>query len=199
MMQAEVKHAKSALLTAKENLRAAEANLAFARSSAANKRVAIAKDVIAWLNTKKIRATPGEYLAVTKGVENPDGDMVGVQQCNACALGAVFACAVDRVKTIDLTAALDGWSGTYDDNSMRSMLKPYFTTEQLVMIENAFERRIVEPLNGDEPNYGDGPEYLVGNPRSIKALNFNKGVRSPKERLTRIMKNIIRNGGEFRP
>lgn len=189
----ELQTAKAEVARAKANLAAALANVEFARMTASEKRVAIAKDVIAWLNTGKIKASPGTYLEVTKAVsDEATGDTVGIQKCNACALGAVFACAVEKVPTINLADA-EEWGNEYAPEKMQELLSPYFSTEQLYTIENAFERAVVSGLEGDNEYEQEWCDLTK------RALAFNKGVRSKKERLVRIMKNIIRNGGEFRP
>ena len=185
---------------AKMNLAAAEANLAFSRMSAAEKRVAIAKDVIKWLNTGALVAKPGKYLSVTKS------DNSGLKECKACALGAVFACAIDRSPSVKTTAAewfnpgeVQGDEHYYGNaHGMRTALKPYFTEEQLITIENAFEKQVISPLEGDRFDQYTGYHHAE-NSTTIKAVKYNRGIRSGKERLTRIMRNIIRNGGEFRP
>ena len=156
---------------------------AFYRQTKAQKRVTIAKDVLKWLDTKKVRASPGVYLDVYDGKELvTEGDTVNGYKCEACALGAIFACTVERAKAAR--------SGGFNVSSghMRSRLGPYFERDQLAAIENAFEQTSVIPTEASTGTWS--PQY--------EGADFSADS-SPTRRMRAIMKNIIRNNGTFIP
>lgn len=135
----------------------------------AQKRVAIAKDVIAQIELKTIKpANDGWYLySLNRGAWTPPSGtdvqsvIPALGKCTVCAVGAAFLSGVrlfDGVK-----------SGSNTLNGLASnRIKKWFGRNQRCEIENAFET-----------------DYL--------------DIRSPAKRLTVIMRNIIRNRGKFIP
>src|SRR5258708_27550174 len=102
-------------------------NAKFARLSAADKRVAIARDVLEWLRFGKLRPVNGCYIDIEEDEEGNTPERVNGYECQACALGSIFAVAVER----DLVdQSLDS-----DEFIMRDSLLPYFSEDQLFMIE----------------------------------------------------------------
>jgi hypothetical protein len=177
--KAQVRKAKAALETAKWNLY-------FAGLTKAEKRVAIAKDVLAQLKLGTIKSTPGTYTSITR--TDDDGQ---IQKCEACALGALFACATVREVVEDGRDTMENESSW----EMREKLAPYFSADQLGAIENAYERGAIvyaEEIFGLD-------NQTTAFVESDAVLNFNKGIRNKRERMERIMKNIIRNNGTFIP
>lgn len=177
--------ARKQVVEAQLALQVAKDNLAFAGMSRPEKRVAVAKDVLKWIELGKLNPKQMTYLVSD----------AGMQSCTACALGATFACLT--VKTNDLAnqkeavGAIGSSNHLYwnDDDAMRTKLREVFTPQQVANIESAFE--------GDEFTCdNDTGGYAMP---TRKAVEFNAGITDAAERLTRIMKNIIRNGGEFRP
>src|ERR1051325_4945463 len=83
----------------------------------AEKRVALARDVIAQLDAKSIVPEIGIYCA-------PDRSEHG--KCNVCALGA-------------LMVACCGPKATCSVHTVIACLEPVFTEEQIILIEAAFE------------------------------------------------------------
>lgn len=167
---------KLARQIADRELAVIKANAKFAKLTPAQKRVAVAKDVLKHLGEGTLVATKGDYLSVYD--TGPTGE-----ECHACALGAVFACAT----------ILDGGRKalTEDDSCLSShtMVRELenagiFSTEQLRTIECAFE--------GWGPDTSE--EYGTED-----TLAFNRGVTRPRTRMARIMRNIIANNGEFVP
>ncbi len=191
-------------------------NKAFKSLSKAEKRVAIAKDCIQQLELKKIRATQGTYFQakvkldskehtslpyysstpVTETVVDTDMQVQKVVQsmksCNACALGTVFACTVgiaNKLKINDLnkdyeSTQLDGIA--FDGSTMYDYLRGFFTTKQLTMIECAFEKY---------DTMGERSE--AGHANQLASALFGRKYPSAKARMIAIMKNVIKNGGEF--
>lgn len=166
-------------------------NEKFAAMSKAEKRVQIAKDVLLQIEAKRIKPQAGVYIqakvkntfAFGKEWDDPIinekeqvQDTLKNATCDACALGSMFICAVDRhdrlrIKNLntfavsaypkDKNAEIElGGSDMYD------YLSKFFSSDQLVAIEDAFE--------GDY-----------------------KDISSDKKRLKAIMNNIIKNNGKF--
>lgn len=194
----QIKEAESKLKSLKA-LKESEA--AFKRAPAAKKRVMIAKDVLLQLKLKKLIARSGVYVA--PGGLNDWGEWLNVEgaptdfrefmvapvtpaaQCTACALGSVFACAVKFKNTVSTSAAGTVYS---DDSSIKRYLSGVFTTEQLELIECAFER------HDDHAGGGRDASDAVQN-----AVAFGRKHPVDKKRMIAIMKNIIKNEGEFVP
>ncbi|HEY6019427.1 MAG TPA: hypothetical protein VIY48_05850 [Candidatus Paceibacterota bacterium] len=166
----------------------AKSNLEFARATKTQKRVIIAKDVIAairasWLTPKtgtylEIEGDPEAVVDVTKGTD--------ITECNACALGSVFVCAARRDQTIELDGDNDGQS------EMRYKLAPYFDEDQLSLIETAFESE----------DYVGEPEYrkdLDKEDKHDRATLLGAKYEDADRRLIAIMKNVIANNGTFKP
>lgn len=159
----------------------ADDNARFAKLSKAKQRVAIAEDVLKWLGEGKINPRPGIYLS--RSVEAVDAsvmeDRVDGGQCTVCALGALFSCAVEKN---------DGLNDFWDYNlgiKQRAYLSPYFDERQLRLIESAFECT-----------------YFIGNENdeeATRAVSFGMRTPTSKECMRRIMTNIIKNNGIFKP
>lgn len=170
---------------AAEELAVHRRNATFQALSLEERRVTIAKDVIDWLDAKKLTARSGVYLR-TEAL----GSRVNGSTCTACAVGAIFACAVERADTVKLVG-----EASYDDeendgmeytpDSIREQLAPYFSQEQLALIESAFEK------SSFGSDYVDNPDLLE------RAIDYTSG--SASVRMRQIMKNIIRNNGTFIP
>lgn len=156
-------------------------------------RIAIAKDVLKTLKSKKITAKAGDYFDFNGyyklGKEDKGKDLQALLDkknvtCTVCALGATFHSLVrlgDRFKLPQNTEAL-----TYiTDKEMRPLLRNHFSSKQIAMIESAFE-------NGQ---CSDGK--YTGNVE--QSIDFGGRYEDPEDRLSAIMKNIIKNEGEFKP
>ncbi len=171
----------------------------FAKMTPAQKRVAIAQDVIAGLKAKRLVASPGVYvqiLAKSKMVTERDvkngvelqAKLAKVKRCNVCALGGVFVAAVDRFNGIKCNSDIgltkpgeyDGFSygGEVDDVVMKEHLRKFFSVPQLEDIEMAFE--------GFDPNGC-----------RINDNAWTQRIRNSTERMSAIMQNIIKHKGRF--
>lgn len=166
----------------------ARRNRKFNKLDAAGKRVAIAKDVLKSLNNKTIIASPGTYFSSSsirlpkdkelgygfKGDAEVQPALEKMKSCEACAIGAVFVCAVkvaDQLKVADINAHFNDREVIIGDEGMRQYLGKFFSQRQLHSMEHVFEM------------WGSGGSYDVVN---------------PKDRMKAIMLNIIENGGNFR-
>jgi hypothetical protein len=200
-------------LVATINRKTARANKAFEALSPEEKRVTIARDVLAQLRDKTLIPRPGYWLngvndtgifTVNQIKKNPElcDVLKGVKQCEGCALGGLFMCAVkkfDRLKldqlegvrdynddvqyakddgypVNDVTLDVDGITSTDAFN----YLERFFSSQQLDLIESCFERNL-------------------GETQSDEANNFIPEVNDPSERKRLIMENIITNKGKFCP
>lgn len=183
----------------KQNRRVRRDNAWFASLKPAEKRVAIARDVLSQLRLGKLVATPGVWLrdggeepliCAEDSVEKKNVELQAIlnkqEQCTGCALGGMFMCAVKRankLKVKDLTdfTSEDGYeeSVDVDGSDATAYLGRWFDQEQLSMIESAFER-------------GDG---AFGS----EAANFCADEEDAGERMRLIMENIIVHKGRFNP
>lgn len=190
---------KIAKLTGKLNKVIKGQNAAFWRMSKTQQRISVAKDVLAQIKAETIRAKPGTYLStkdLTKvDVENGDAQLSAllprIESCDACALGSMFKCAVergDKLKVSESDAAVAEYYGGrvfFWKTAPYEYLGKIFPAAQIHLIESCFERSVdfwTEHSTDDVPV--DVSVY---------------GPRGDRKRLEMIMKNIIRNRGVFKP
>lgn len=179
-------------------------NKQFRKMTPSRQRMCIARDVLGQLATKKIIAELRTFVedallrdkALFKGTGLRSSDQVRdllstVKSCNACALGSMFACLVDRADQLtpgDIGRAFKG-----DRVEMRSeyletifkYMERYFSRRQIGLIEMAFER---------------GGGYFSGrlwDPEEYAACTMFEASTPPRRRLEVIMKNVIKNDGDF--
>lgn len=197
-------------LVKNENRRVREANKRFDALLPAEKRVAIARDVLAQLGSKKLVAARGTWLEnangnslyseadVKKNVEL-QSILAKTEQCEGCALGGLFLCAVrqaDKLKLDELINVKDFKKGQKDYtedvyldeidqinmSDAFNYLKRFFPKAQLEMIETAFELGYGACHSDDE------------------ATNlFAVGVNDASDRMRLIMENIVSHKGKFVP
>ncbi len=155
----------------------------------------IAKDVLKLLAAKKLVATTGTYCRTMVGKEvyyhwaadAPEAP-ADLQQfmlaprakCEVCGLGAMFVSLVSKVDQVETQEA-------DNESLMRKMLGKYFNRKQRVMIEAAFEKRIIDA----ESKNSDGKALDA-------AIVFGEKYHTDSKRLKAICENIIKHG-EFRP
>jgi hypothetical protein len=208
------------MLPAKEIAKKEYQNQQFRALPPAEKRVAIAKDVLKWLRAGKLTPCPGSYM----GPLDPNiTDVVNGFTCQACAIGAVFACSVEHGEAGGTVVHyLDGqWDDAgqwvpdrqpvgFDGTAMVNRLGGLFTPAQLRLMEAAFEGRYNTRI-GDLCRDLGRSEGDAAVKRAWALFEKNKSVLEPdggqgpryqaaaRRRLVAIMKNIIANGGEFKP
>lgn len=204
-------------------------NTSFKKLNVAGKRVVIAKDVLEALRLKRIKAQRGTYFMTTsswgdllKGTRSlhskgPYGEEVvkgstevkaafdAIPTCSACALGSVFMATVQRCDALSVKAAVhyslaSYRSPTFFNDRMTAYLSDYFTVDQLLLIEDAFEGKKIQ----DHWSTPTTPEQKALSKLRTAATRFNSPSKAgkkltPRERLERIMRNIIRNRGTFKP
>lgn len=194
---------KAAQSTLKSLIALQASEAAFKKAKPAEKRVMIARDVLAQLRAKKLIARSGIYVSPSPvnsfGECEPLADGVPQDfrefmvapvspgaQCTACALGGIFACAVKFKNDVRTREAAEVYS---DDVEIKRYLDQVFSEAQLELIECAFERS----NSHAERQYDPDDEEIV------TAVRFGKCFSTDEQRMTAIMKNIIANKGTFKP
>lgn len=157
--------------------------VAFEDLSAPEKRVAIARDVIARVEAQKIRPYPGYFIAPASKYKEAAGANY-FEECEACAVGALLLACAPRLK-ISSSFLTTATNTDWGRRIIHKTLEPYFSSSQLDEIEAAFEGK-----SGYAVNY-TGRVYDA-------SMLFGSST-SPRERLVSIMNNIIANNGEFNP
>jgi hypothetical protein len=195
-------------IVSQHNRQVSRTNKAFQALSPAEKRVYIARDVLAQIAMKKLVPTSGVWLTsdtelFTKNDVAKDPELQDLlkktKQCEGCAIGGMFMCAVqvaDQLKISNLEGVKEFKDDVkFEDADPRfafldsdiqqedafKYLRRFFSSNQLAMIETAFEK------DGDACHTGDA------------SANFVKQINDPSERMQLIMQNIIVNKGTFRP
>lgn len=183
----------------------ARRNRVFKAANAAQKRVLVAKDVLAQLKAKTIRANSGWWVStdatVIEGEESLQKQLIAGATCEACALGSVMVSLVRFTNRVTVEEAEDTfgscplnfskvYSGDADD---KTGITRIFSKRQIQLIESAFER-------GEgyfqEDNDIDG--FYVTN-EVLAATRFGRKYETDHNRLVAIMENIVRNKGTFIP
>lgn len=156
-------------------------------TTAAEKRVRVAKDVLLRIKSGQYRPATGNWLRAA-GPFDPDAPAEEIQ-CECCALGAVLASAAICSKRGTLGKVFDESEdlGGHLADREHTRLSGLFSTRQAVMIEQAFEGPF---------GYFCDEEF----PMNLNSLAFfGKYEEDPQARLAAIMQNIIDNGGKFVP
>jgi len=139
-------------------------------------KIQICKDVLARIESGFFHPITGDYLAIDENYFV--GDNVNLKEfleqsylCEGCALGGLFTAHVLRFNNVYCSGRIT------DSPGMRRVLEEHFSKEELYLIEAYFEAGC---LFGPATN------------------KFMCRQRSPIDRLTLILHNIIDNG-EFQP
>ena len=212
-------------LITKSNKQTKEDNTAFAKMSKEEARVHIAEDVLASLYTNRIMPRSGTWLESTsmKGTWSDDvkpkseanAVFKKIKTCNACAVGGMFLCAIERNNNITVRKLLklskddiefdeehnhtisdDEVVDDHDGEEMMTYLKRWFTYTQLKLIESAFELGEGGLSDGE----GGGRFFSKKRDEDTDELIYHRDFEmddAPRMRL--IMENIIVNKGTFCP
>lgn len=164
-------------------------NVSLTDRQKANRRVAIAEDVLKWLRTKKLTIKTQTYCRFNDEYDlyKFDGDdmqavmgkiITPFKPCSVCAKGALFIAAVDKFNSVKVRAF-----GMNDEDVVMEPLLAYFTEEQLNLVEAAFE----------------GWNHLAGDADLVEYVteDYIKKYPDARKRLRAIMRNIIVNKGTF--
>jgi hypothetical protein len=150
-------------------------------------RVAIAKDALAQLRAEKYVATKNVYIDDTLlhdlyAISKQEGDVSAhpflnnLKSCKVCAKGAIYLSTVRNFNDVTLV----GFNDSCVDKA-----NSIFGEKNLFRIESAFERWKKEDKKGRETN--------------SKLNNFINKYPDKDVRLEKILLNIIRNKGVFKP
>lgn len=168
----------------------------------ARKRILLAKDVLRLLQERKIVAQQDKYFEnkniILSEVSSEESFQKLLQEskepCEVCAVGSLLVCAVKRynkakIKDIRYGAARDDNSlGSDDAFCFMKILQRYFSKEQIVLIESAFEktsRGIDSCFHGNLQ-----PDDLLIAQEKYKDMDS-------EQTMIAIMQNIIDNNGTF--
>lgn len=188
----------------------ARRNRKFKAAAAAEKRVLIAKDVIAQVKAGRFKVGSGNWvvpltrsgsdLSVDRFEEDEsvqklflEGD---IPKCECCALGAMFmSCTLYNNKTtaIELEDVRFSFSDYVEEGSFTNGLSKFFSKDQLKLIESAFEGNCGAFCLEQTAEWEEG--LLPGD----KTFGWMSRLRDDKKRLVAIMENIIKNKGKFVP
>lgn len=183
----------------------AKKNAEFAIMTKSQKRVAVAKDVIASLKSGQIKAIQGTWVEPLRREnfvpENKVGDVefcdiLNKTKCKCCGLGALFVEAVKRFNKFKSVADVDHYD-VYD------YLDKIFSEEQLNMIECTFECGLGSTRKSDFKDVIYQSSYSYLNSYTSKTydncIRFGEAFKTPKLRMIAIMQNIVNNNGTFKP
>lgn len=154
-------------------------------------RVAIAKDVIARVKAGKIEPWSGAFVIDLPEASDGD-DMRSVMRkhdkpCRACALGGLFLASLERRNGVTYGSVVDvGFSVIGLENEATvNYVSSVFGRDQAKLVEIAFEQ---------------GRGYCRDDGEAVtRAEAFGARYDSDTDRLIAIMRNIIRNDGDFVP
>lgn len=141
------------------------------------KRVAIARDVIAKLRREFIKPEAGTYFSP---VGHSSCRLKEIKQCRTCALGSMLVGFLSKSKS-DKRIVF-----STNRNVIARELRGIFTIGELTLIESAFERRAMGTRDYFEKH-------------TNAAIQFGFSFESPYDRLLAIMQNIIDHRGVFKP
>jgi hypothetical protein len=203
----------------------ARRNAAFKKASPAQKRVLIAKDVIAQVKAKRFIAQSGIWAAIC----DKDGKFVShnnvlkpadaqvqslflsgdVAKCNCCALGGILmSCTLynNHQSLKDLNQDLDISCKVKNGEKFSNGLHRFFSRRQLALIECAFEGGsggfiVYKKFDADGNIHIFSASLLRNVPRVTleRVLDYWKDYPKPDRRMYAIMQNIIKNKGTFKP
>lgn len=161
------------------------------------RKVEIAKDVIANIHAKQLNVGMGSYVYPNK-IDTEDLEVlqkylpsqqiaqIMKPNCTVCARGSMMICKIAKFNDYDLKDInLDG----VDDSHTTQALKDAFTDKELYCIECCFEL-------WDEYNQRYSPHGVVI-PNDV--IDTWAKIKDPTDRLLAIMQNIIDHKGAFKP
>lgn len=168
----------------------------FSALTPGQQRVMIASDALARIEVGTFTPQSGTYLefrgfppfeGATASI-NP-GKVGAKHGCTVCALGACFVASFERCPkqvTMSLSSRGESTLAEITDAAIKRELQGIFSSEQLSLMETAFECDSAFSETGDSEI-------------SSTAAAFGSQFKSDKARLRAILENIIENCGEFIP
>lgn len=162
------------------------------------KRILIAKDVLKKIENNEILFARGRYWDSSLEDYLLDTyedrvDRINIKSCRVCALSGMLLSHIDKFNKCEVVDLI-GNDANYvrsdniiyvrSDNIIK-VLSRNFTLKQLYLIECVFELG------------GGGFSYNLPNKLILASQNYGKQYAEDKNRVLAIMRNIIRNKGEF--
>jgi hypothetical protein len=184
------------------NARIEAENKRFMKMSRARRRITIARDVLAQLGTRLL-AKRNVYVSMDSlkwlddSTKNKQLQTIfkKEKECTVCAVGALFLCGIERANDLKVAEAdVNIYSGSIGGQVNFGYLHRFFATDQLQLIEAAFENRDMRTCTGLDH---DGVEASDGD--IDDAIDFGRLFEDDEERLRFIMQNIVVNKGQFVP
>lgn len=198
------------LTNAQINAQIKRNNLAFKKATKAEKKVMIAKDVLARLKTGQYKANTGNWASFhnvdNKFDEwldnNPEEaslqkEIIKGETCECCALGGLLASCVAINNNYSVDDYLNGGlEPTFEGDinygeSDKTGLNKLFTQKELREIEFCFESG-----NGATSYHNI---HLKDEAKREKLLLFSNKYDYYQDLLKAIMENIVKNKGKFKP
>ena len=169
-------------------------NETFKKASKPEKKILIAKDVLANIKSKKYIASHGNYfnnlyeLSLNIGKNNDiQENFDKIENCECCALGA---CLISSTKYQNKLTFDDLGYGSSTSNSWLQ-LKSIFTPREMAIIESCFEGFDTNACRVATDKF----YYELDSNTGIKCQDFHDDYIDDEERLVAICKNIIKNKG----
>jgi hypothetical protein len=184
-----------------------KSNAAFKKATKAEKRVMIAKDVLAQIKANRYIAESGTWVDANWNIRNEIDGTESVQKlfadrtietCNVCALGSLFMSCTNLNNNTCVSDINYGGEGTEigerieEGDTLSNGLNKIFSKKQLQLIEVYFEKG--DGWFGEDGYTGN---YIGEDSRHVEY--FNDAYPDDDERLVEIMKNIVANDGTFVP
>lgn len=165
-------------------------NETFKKASKPEKKILIAKDVLANIKSKKYNSEKGNYITHMNGDYNGYDDVQKnldkLESCNCCALGA---CLISSTKYQNKLTFNDLYCARSNNNNVWGQLKTIFTPKEMAIMEYCFEG------NEGSKVAEDSFYYYLDEKTTQKCDSFFYQYNSSNERLTAICNNIIKNKG----
>lgn len=166
----------------------------------AEKRVAIAKDVIKQIKAGRYGLRTGVYIASDGDIEIDRYDQKVVKRlkrCDVCAIGSAIASGMRLFNKCNLDVSACG------DEALRAVRK-WFSPSQAIAIEIAFEGHYGEQGYGQgygiygmqSGHFATTKEHVL-NKAALEFFSCRSG--DPELRAIAIFQNIVDNNGTFKP
>jgi hypothetical protein len=151
--------------------------------------VAVARDVLKQLAAKKIKATNGILLSATlKKVASIDGEECDLQE-------AIKAGALKKCEVCARGSLIMGYANLYDNINAYKELSALIVPSEDEQVVAAFPHLDTEAL---EDAFEAASMTWFPNDDSSGATQYGRSIKgTPGQRLAVLMRNIIRNKGEF--
>ena len=163
----------------------------------AEQRIEIAKDVLKHIKANKIIAKTRTYFKPKVRGKHAGKQLKEIlpkiRECKVCALGSIFYSYINRYNNFVIPEL--GISEVEDmDIEMRELMS-MFPESQLHLIETAFESKKF-CSRGDMKIYS---YETIDKAIDYRYRNNIGWIYGDEKALIHIMKNIIKNGGNFKP